>query len=145
MQKTQSVVQHRKSLATSAWWHNTFLELSVFNYAYSKLWIFNKLAECHLTLSSWVGSGHKTNKVLVWNLANSTKLLLSASFYGISQVVMTYRIVLNFRGSKFSWIAVFEDFVEIISRTRCMRTPHAACQKCSLKYFRERLKIHEIL
>ena len=56
----------------------------------------------------------------------------------------TYRIALNFWGSKFSRIATFEDFVEIISRTRCTRTQHAACQKFTLKYFRERLKICEI-
>ena len=41
-------------------------------------------------------------------------------------------------------IAIFGDFVEIVSRICCMRTLHAACQKFSLKYFREGLKIHEI-
>ena len=55
-----------------------------------------------------------------------------------------YRIVLNFQGSKFSRIAIFEDFVEIVSRIRCMCTLHAACQKISMKYFREWLKIHKI-
>ena len=55
-----------------------------------------------------------------------------------------YRIALNFRGSKFSRIAIFEDFVEIISRTHCTRTLHAVCQKFLLKYFREQLEIREI-
>ena len=53
-------------------------------------------------------------------------------------------IVLNSRGSKFSWIASFENFIEIILRIHCMRTLHAACQKLSLKYFCEQLKIREI-
>ena len=55
-----------------------------------------------------------------------------------------YRIELNFRGSKFSRIVIFEDFVEIILQTRCTRILHATCQKFSLKYFREQLKICEI-
>ena len=33
--------------------------------------------------------------------------------------VMSYRIAQKFRGSKFSRIAVFENFVEIISRIHC--------------------------
>ena len=49
-----------------------------------------------------------------------------------------YRIALNFRGSKFSRIAIF------ISRIRSTHMPHATCQKFSLKYFRKRLKIREI-
>ena len=40
--------------------------------------------------------------------------------------LLTYRIALNFRGSKFSRIAVFEHFVEIISRIRCLNCAHAA-------------------
>ena len=39
---------------------------------------------------------------------------------------------------------IFERFVEIVSRIRCMRTLHTACHKYLLKYFRERLKIREI-
>ncbi len=35
-----------------------------------------------------------------------------------------YRIALIFRGSKFSRIAVFENFVEIISRIRSSNMPH---------------------
>ena len=57
---------------------------------------------------------------------------------------MIYRIVLNFRGSKFSRITTFEDFVEIISQICCTHTSHAACHKFSLKYFRKWLKIREI-
>ena len=55
---------------------------------------------------------------------------------------VTYRILysVKFRGSKFSRTAIFE----IISRICCTRTLHAVCQKFSLKYFHERLKIHEI-
>ena len=41
-------------------------------------------------------------------------------------------------------IAIFENFVEIVSRICCTHTLHAACQKFSLKYFRVRLKIREI-
>ena len=37
----------------------------------------------------------------------------------------TYCIALNFRGSKFSRMAVFEDFVEMISRIRCLNRAHA--------------------
>ena len=55
-----------------------------------------------------------------------------------------YRIALNFGGSKFSRIAIFEVFVEIILRIRCMCTLHAACQKFPLKCFRKQLKIREI-
>ena len=55
-----------------------------------------------------------------------------------------YCIVLNFQGSKFLRIVIFEDFVETISWIRCAYTLHAACQKFSLKYFHKRLKIHEI-
>ena len=50
----------------------------------------------------------------------------------------------NFRVSKFSRIAIFEEFIEIILRIHCTRTLHAVCQKFSLKYFRERLKICKI-
>ena len=32
--------------------------------------------------------------------------------------------MLNFQGSKFSQMAVREDFVEIISRNRCLNTAH---------------------
>ena len=56
---------------------------------------------------------------------------------------MKYCIALNFRGSKFLWIAIFEDFVEIFSRICCTYTLHNVCQKFLLKYFRERLKILE--
>ena len=52
--------------------------------------------------------------------------------------------MLNFRGSKFSQIAGFEEFGEIISRICCMHTLHAAWQKFSLKYLHERLKIRKI-
>ena len=55
-----------------------------------------------------------------------------------------YRIALNFRVSKLSRIANFEDFLEIILLTHCTRTLHAVCQKYSLKYFREQLKIRKI-
>ena len=55
-----------------------------------------------------------------------------------------YRIALNFRGSKFSRRAGFEEFVEIILQIHCMCTLHAVCQKFSLKYFHKRLKIREI-
>ena len=64
-------------------------------------------------------------------------------FSNIIQIYVPY-IALIFGGSKFLRIVIFEDFVEIISRIRCTRTLHAACQKCSLKYFRKRLKIREI-
>ena len=50
------------TLATSARWHST--QLSVLNYAYSKLWILMKPKEsagCHQTLFSHVGSGNETN------------------------------------------------------------------------------------
>ena len=60
------------------------------------------------------------------------------------KLAFVYRIVLNFRGPKFSQIAIVEEFIEIISRICCTRTLHAACQKFSLKYFHERLKIREI-
>ena len=55
-----------------------------------------------------------------------------------------YRIALNFRGPKFSRIAIS---LKHNSRIRCTHTPHSACQKFSLKCFRKRLKIckiHEI-
>ena len=56
-----------------------------------------------------------------------------------------YCIAQKFQGSKFSQIAVFGDFVEIISRIRCTRAPRMAhVIKFSLKYFREWLKIREI-
>ena len=54
-----------------------------------------------------------------------------------------FPIALNFRRSKFSQIAIFEDFVEIIAnsaRAHCM----PRVKKFPLKYFREWLKIHEI-
>ncbi len=38
--------------------------------------------------------------------------------------LIVYRIALIFRGSKFSRIAVFENFVEIISRIRSSSMPH---------------------
>ena len=38
--------------------------------------------------------------------------------------ISIYLIALNLRGSKFSWIAIFEDFSEIISRIHCMCMPH---------------------
>ena len=37
----------------------------------------------------------------------------------ISTVCSLYRIAQKFRGSKFSRIAIFENFVEIISRIHC--------------------------
>ena len=55
-----------------------------------------------------------------------------------------YRIPLSLRGSEFSQIAIFEDFIETILRICCMRILHATCQKFSLKYFYELLKIHKI-
>ena len=55
--------------------------------------------------------------------------------------VHTYHIVLNIRGSKFLWIAIFE---EIVSQICYRHPPHAACQNFLLKYFCKRLKIHEI-
>ena len=48
-----------------------------------------------------------------------------------------YRNALNFRGSKFSRIVIFEGFLEIFSRIRCV-------SQFSLKYFHKRLKIREI-
>ena len=73
----------------------------------------------------------------------NTEFLRSYDSYKVSIICM-YRIALNFRRSKFSQIAIFEDFVEIISRIRCTSTLHAVCQKFSLKYFHKRLKIREI-
>ena len=55
-----------------------------------------------------------------------------------------YRITLNFRGSKFSQIVVFEDFVEVFLQIRCTRALHATRQKFLLKYFREQLKNYKI-
>ena len=54
---------------------------------------------------------------------------------------INYRIA---RGSKFSQIAIFEDFVEIISQIRCTHTLHATCQKFSLKYFQKQFKTREV-
>jgi len=39
----------------------------------------------------------------------------------IVMVLAKYRIAQKFRGSKFSQIAVFENFVEIISRIHCLK------------------------
>ena len=41
-------------------------------------------------------------------------------------------------------MAIFEDFIEIISRIHYTHTLHAVIQKFVLKYFRKRLKICEI-
>ena len=41
----------------------------------------------------------------MYNILHSNRLVVS----------YRYRTVLNFRGSKFSQMAIFEDFVEIIS------------------------------
>ena len=62
----------------------------------------------------------------------------------IVMLILSCTIVLNFRGSKFSQIVNFEDFVEIILWICCTCTLHAACQNFSLKYFCEQLKINEI-
>ena len=53
----------------------------------------------------------------------------------LNGAVLHYRIALNFRGSKFLRIEIFEEFVEIISRIRCMRTLHAVCQKIFVEIF----------
>ena len=55
--------------------------------------------------------------------------------YRTELAVTHYRIALNFQGSKFSRIEIFEEFVEIISRIRCMRTLHTVCQKISVEIF----------
>ena len=55
-----------------------------------------------------------------------------------------YCIAQNFRESKFSKIAIFEDFIEIILRICCTCTLHTAGQKFSLKYFRKQSKFREI-
>ena len=56
-----------------------------------------------------------------------------------------YRIALNFRGSQ---IFANSDFWRIrwsnFAKSLHARTLHTTCQKCSLKYFREWLKIREI-
>ena len=59
-------------------------------------------------------------------------------------VSTSYRITLNFRGSKFSQIVVLEDFVEVFLRIHCTHTLHATCHKFLLKYFHKRLKNHKI-
>ena len=82
---------------------------------------------------------HACAKRLLSNQFCPSVSLLSS---GLFQYCVHYRIVLNFRGSKFSRIAIF-DFVEMILWIRCTRTLHAVCQKFSLKYFREWLKICE--
>ena len=69
LQKTQSVVQHRKFLASSARWHSTFLARKLLVIS-SQLCIqqamsFNEAqgisAGCHQTLSARVGSGDETS------------------------------------------------------------------------------------
>ena len=67
--------------------------------------------------------------------------------YMLMKIVKLYRLprialIIKFRGSKFLRITTFE---EKISRIRCTRTLHAACQKLSLKCFREQLKIRDNL
>ena len=42
------------------------------------------------------------------------------------RICMYYPIALKFRGSKFLRMAVFDDFVEIISRFRCLNHAHVA-------------------
>ena len=68
-------------------------------------------------------------------------LLHAALFNYTMSKISNYCIVL---GSKFSRIAIFGNFVEIILRICCTHTLHGACQKFLLKYFHERLKIREI-
>ena len=47
----------------------------------------------------------------------------------VYEVLLKYHIALNFRGSKFLRIAIFEHFVEIIPQIHCTCILHAACQK----------------
>ena len=62
-------------------------------------------------------------------------------FIQLNTQCVGYRIALNFRGPKFSQIAIsLKHNLQI----RCTHTPHGACQKFSLKCFRKQLKIHEI-
>ena len=72
LQKTQSVVQLRKSLATSAWWHSTFLTHNWPVSSIYELWIFNvaqgiswMLPECYQTISSQVGAGYKNTYTML--------------------------------------------------------------------------------
>ena len=65
-------------------------------------------------------------------------------YRGLISWGLYYRIALNFRGSKFSRIVIFEGFIKLILGIRCMHTLHAVCQKFSLKYFCKWLKIREI-
>ena len=68
LQKTQSAVQHRKSLAASARWHSTFLACKLvisfqlcIQQAYEFLIKPEESAGCHQILSAWVGSGDETS------------------------------------------------------------------------------------
>ena len=54
-----------------------------------------------------------------------------------------YRIALIFRGSKFSQIAVFDNFVEKNSRIRCRSRRWCEVSKFSLQCFRKWHLIHE--
>ncbi len=60
---------------------------------------------------------YKFGEIVVFSMCN-TCMYLARSILG------SYRIALIFRGSKFSRIAVFKNFVEIISQIRSSNMPH---------------------
>ena len=72
-----------------------------------------------------------------------TCVIVHSDHQTCTKSLWNYHIALNFQGSKFLWIAIFEDFVDA---NLLHAHTHTACHvsKFSLKYFRERVKICEI-
>ena len=89
-----------------------------------------------------IGPGARVKEAIILDRAEvrvreclTLNMLVLTPLYDYNfSLLYDYHIALNFRESKFSRIEIFEDFIEIISQTHCTRTPHAACQKFSLKY-----------
>ena len=66
----------------------------------------------------------------------------------VYEVLLKYHIALNFRRSKFSRIAIFEHFVEIIPQIHCTCILHVHTARCVskilLKYFRNFMKFAKL-
>ena len=83
------------------------------------------IIDCPHILLLWIIDQQQDSELLAWKKFNTTMPPEPYCYTSTQELSRKYRIALNFRGSKFSRMVVFEDFTEIISRIHCLNHAHA--------------------
>ena len=92
----------------------------------TKLWWVLFLCRCWVNWRRWgpvlgiLMPVRHDSPSLTWSGRRRLRIRSSQLTFVKQKLVTAYRMVLIFHGSNFSWIAVFWNFVKIISRTRTL-------------------------